>query len=66
MSKILIAMFTGTLNENGERVLPAFYEYVVSQLKKKNDVFLFMHGMFGDIDSGIHYTGSTTTCKLMK
>ena len=39
MSKILIAMFAGTLNENGERVLPAFYEYVVSQLKKKNDVF---------------------------
>lgn len=30
MSKILIAMFAGTLNENGERVLPAFYEYVVS------------------------------------
>lgn len=52
MSKILIAMFAGTLNENGERVLPAFYEYVVSQLKKKNDVFLFMHGMFGDIDFG--------------
>lgn len=52
MSKILIAMFAGTLNENGERVLPAFYEYVVSQLKKKNDVFLFMHGMFGNIDFG--------------
>ena len=52
MSKILIAMFAGTLNENGERVLPAFYEYFVSQLKNKNDVFLFMHGMFGDVDFG--------------
>ena len=35
MSKILIAMFAGTLNENGEKVLPAFYEYFVSQLKIK-------------------------------